>query len=169
MQHLSALTTNIDLAALVNLTGTDLQDFYTHCAEVVSTVIADYPNKDMRSQLAKVKISRNLVKLPVMTIPYNIGLESLTEKITAKFEKYFIEENGKMRLKFLVPADYTVNGEPLILTGSEAGTLGSVIYRTVKGLMPPIQILKDYFSGFITILSKVDKPIYWITPSGMKI
>ena len=169
MQHLSALTTNIDLAALVNLTGGDLQDFYNHCAEVVSSVIANHPNKAMRKQLAKVKISRKLVKLPVMTIPYNIGLESLTEKITAKFEKYFIEEQGKMRLKFLVPVEYTVNSEPLILTGSEAGTLGAVIYRTVKGLMPPIQQLKDYFSGFIVVLSKVNKPIFWITPAGMKI
>ena len=86
-----------------------------------------------------------------------------------KFEKSFIEESGKMKLNFLVPAEYTVNNEPLTLTGSEAGTLGSVIYRTVKGLMPPIQLLKDYFSGFIKVLSRVNKPIYWITPAGMKI
>lgn len=160
MQHLSALTTNLDLAALVNLTGGELKDFYAHCAEMVTKVIAELPEHDVREKLVKIKIDRKLVKLPVMTIPYNIGLESLTEKITGNFKMYFVEEDGSKKLRFLVPAEFTVDGEELVLSGKEAGKLGSLVYHTVKGLMPPIQPLKDYFSGILKVLAKLNKPIF---------
>lgn len=160
MQHLSALTTNLDLAVLVNLTGGEVKDFYAHCADMISKVIAALPEQDIREKLLKIKIDRKLVKLPVMTIPYNIGLETLTEKITDKFRKYFVEEEDAKKLRFLVPAEFTVDGEELILTGQYAGKLGSIVYHTVKAMMPPIQPLKDYFSGMLKVLAKVNKPIF---------
>jgi len=169
MQHLSALMTDIDLASLVNLTGGDLKDFYSHCAEIVSAVIAKLPHKGIKKKLLNIKIERQLIKIPVMTIPYNIGLEGLTEKITDKFDKYIEEIDGAKKLRFLVPGTLTVDGQPMTITGQEAGKLGSVIYHTVKGLIPPIQILKDYFTGILKIMSRVNKPIFWITPAGMKI
>lgn len=161
MQHLSALTTNIDLATLVNLTNHELKDFYAHCADIVKQVIAELPDKKLSETLSKVKITRKLVKLPVMTIPYNIGLESLTEKITDKFKKRFDDiGDNKKKLLFIVPGEFTVNGEPLELTGSEAGKLGSITYHTVKSLMPPIKPLKKYFEGMIDVLEKLNKPIF---------
>lgn len=161
MQHLSALTTNIDLATLVNLTNNELKDFYGHCAEILTQVIADLPDKKLRETLSMVKITRKLVKLPVMTIPYNIGLESLTEKITDKFKKRFDDiGEKKKKLFFIVPGEFTVNGLPLELTGSEAGKLGSITYHTVKALMPPIKPLKTYFEGMIDVLEKLNKPIF---------
>jgi DNA-directed RNA polymerase len=169
MQHLSALTTNLDLAVLVNLTGADLKDFYSHCGEMVSKVIADFPEDDIREKLLKIKIDRKLVKLPVMTIPYNIGLEGLTEKITDNFQKSFVEENGVKKLWFLVPAELTIDGKELMITGKIAGKLGSIIYHTVKAMMPPIQPLKDYFARVLKVLAKLNKPIFWITPAGMTI
>lgn len=161
MQHLSALTTNLDLATLVNLTNNDLKDFYGHCAGILTQVIAQHPDKELRERLSMVKITRKLVKLPVMTIPYNIGLETLTEKITDKFKKRFEDiGDGKKKLYFTVPAEFTVNGVPLDLTGSEAGKLGSITYHTVKALMPPIKPLKRYFEGMIDVLEKFNKPIF---------
>lgn len=160
MQHLSALTTNIDLATLVNLTNHELKDFYGHCAEIVKEVIAEHRDKKLSERLSKVKITRKLVKLPVMTIPYNIGLESLTGKITEKFEKRFDEIDGTKKVTYTVPGEYTVDGVPLELTGSEAGKLGSITYHTVKTLMPPIKPLKEYFEGMIDVLQKLNKPIF---------
>ncbi|UYZ01848.1 DNA-directed RNA polymerase (plasmid) [Peribacillus frigoritolerans] len=161
MQHLSALTTNVDLAVLVNLTQNKLNDFYAHCAEIVKQVISELPDENLRRVLSKIKIDRKLVKLPVMTIPYNIGLEGLTKKISAKFETVF-EDNGEggKRLLFRVPVELTVDGQPLVLTGSECGKLGSLIYHTVKGLMPPIKPLKQYFNGMMNVLAKLNKPIF---------
>ena len=96
-----------------------------------------------------------------MTIPYNIGLESLTEKITAKFETRFEDiGKGKKKLTYIVPGEFTVNGDTLVLTGSEAGKLGSITYHTVKSLMPPIKPLKKYFDGMIGVLEKLNKPIF---------
>lgn len=69
---------------------------------MVTKIIAALPDQAMREKLLKIKISRKLVKIPVMTIPYNIGLESLQEKITDNFTKYFVEEEGSKKLRFLV-------------------------------------------------------------------
>lgn len=161
MQHLSALTTDIDLATLVNLTNHELNDFYGHCAEIVRNVIDGLADKRLRDCLGKVKIDRKFVKLPVMTIPYNIGLEGLTEKITAKFITEFEEQpDGTKKLKFIVPGDLTVDNIPLILTGREAGKLGSIIYHTVRSLMPPIKPLKDYFEAMINVLEKLNRPVF---------
>lgn len=160
MQHLSALTTNLELAVLVNLTQGEIKDFDEHCAEMVTKIIAALPDQAMREKLLKIKISRKLVKLPVMTIPYNIGLESLQEKITENFTKYFEEEEGSKKLRFLVGGELTVDGKDLVITGQEAGKLGSIVYQTVKGLMPPVQPLKDYFKGILKVLAQLNKPIF---------
>lgn len=161
MQHLSALTTNIALAILVNLTKNKLNDFYAHCAEIVIQVISELPDENLRRVLSKLKIDRKLLKLPVMTIPYNIGLEGLTKKISAKFETVFEDnEDGGKRLMFRVPGELTEDGIPLLLTGSECGKLGSIIFRTVNGLMPPIIPLRQYFNGMIDVLAKLNRPIF---------
>lgn len=160
MQHLSALTTDLDLAALVNLTSGGLKDFYGHCAETVGQVISELPDPQMRNKLGKIKIDRKLVKLPVMTIPYNIGLKSLTGKITDNFIKSLEGECGNKKLKFVVPAEFTIDGKDVVLNGQEAGKLGSLVFNTVKRLMPPIQPLKDYFAGILKVLAKVNKPIF---------
>lgn len=160
MQHLSGLTTDLTLAPLVNLTQGELKDFYGYCADIVRQAVAELPNKDVRGQLMKVKIDRTLMKLPVMTIPYNIGLEKLTEKITDKFVKYLVGEGKDAKLMFEVPEEFTVDGRKLILKGAEAGKLGSLVYHTVRAVIPPMQPLKDYFESFLKVLSKVNQPIF---------
>lgn len=160
MQHLSGLTTDLTLAPLVNLTNGDLKDFYGYCADIVRQAVSELPNIDVREQLMKVKINRKLMKLPVMTIPYNIGLETLTEKITDKFVQYFEGEGKNAKLRYEVPAEFTVDGQKLILCGAEAGKLGSLVYHTVKAVIPPIQPLKDYFKGILKVLSVVNQPIF---------
>jgi hypothetical protein len=147
MQHLSALTTDIDLAALVNLTNRELNDFYGYCAGVVNQVVSELED-NLKKPLSRLRIDRKLIKLPVMTIPYNIGLARLTEKITDKFVTRFDDlPDGKKKLSFIVPGELTIDGEELVLTGYEAGKLGSIIYHTVTRLMPPIKPLKNTLRG----------------------
>ncbi len=161
MQHLSALTTNIDLAGLVNLTNRELNDFYGYCASVVNQVVEGLDDKNLSKALSRLRIDRKLIKLPVMTIPYNIGLSRLTEKITDKFITRFDDlPDGKKKLSFIVPGELTIDGEELVLTGYEAGKLGSIIYHTVTGLMPPIKPLKKYFEGMMNVLEKLNQPIF---------
>lgn len=160
MQHLSALTTDLDLAALVNLTSGGPKDFYGNCAEVVSDVISNLPDPEIRDKLMKIRIDRKLIKLPVMTIPYNIGLKSLTAKITSSFTKIYEGEEENKKVKFIVGGELTYGGEEVILNGREAGKLGSLVFFTVRRLMPPIQPLKDYFSGILKVLGEINKPIF---------
>jgi hypothetical protein len=118
----------------------------------------------VRDKLLLLVIDRKLVKIPVMTIPYNISLEGLTEKITDNFEKYFVEENVNgttvKKLMFKVGGEFTVNGEPVILTGSEAGKLGSIIFNVVNTMMTPVQSLKQYFHKMLVILKYINKPMF---------
>jgi DNA-directed RNA polymerase len=161
MQHLSALTTNISLGSMVNIIGGDEpQDFYQHCATKVVECIEKLENTDLRDKLLQVNIDRKLLKIPVMTIPYNIKLESLTEKITDKFEKFFIDEGKTKKLLFKVPKELSRNNEAFNLTGHEAGKLGSIVYLVVTSMMPPIQPLKDYFAKIIRIVAKINEPIF---------
>ncbi len=113
-------------------------------------------------------VDRKLVKIPVMTIPYNIKLEGLTEKITENFEKFYdkveIMENGVKKIEhklfFKVDGKQSVNGKSFVLTGSEAGKLGSIIFNTVNIIMTPLDPLKRYFKDMIKIVSHLNEPIY---------
>lgn len=162
MQHLSALTSNVNLATMVNICGGDPQDFYEHCAKQVVKTISVMEDKSLADKLSQVKIDRSLVKLPVMTIPYNIGLESLTSKITDKFEMFFVEgKEGKKNVMFRVPEGLRVRSDhELVLNGREAGKLGSIVYHTVRTMMPPIEPLKNYFRGMLNVLATLNKPIF---------
>lgn len=161
MQHLSALTANISLGSMVNIIGhNEPQDFYQHCADKVMESIGNMEDVDLRDKLLQVNINRKLIKIPVMTIPYNIKLDSLTERITDKFEKFYQDKDGSMKLFYKVPKEFSCNNVPFVLTGHEAGKLGSIVYIVVTSMMPPIEPLKDYFKKMLRILSILNEPIF---------
>ena len=158
MQHISALTTDLNIAPLVNLTHTSLKDFYNHCSEIVTSVLISHPDPQIRGKLSLLKITRSLIKIPVMTIPYNIGLETLSERITEKFDRFFTEVDGSKKLFFRVSGEFTLDGREVILTGREAGILASVVFKTVSNIIPNVEHLKNYFRGMISILRWLNQP-----------
>jgi DNA-directed RNA polymerase len=164
MQHLSSLTSNVELATCVNIISHDQpEDFYTRCADTLNEAIQT--GDDMVSNLLKgIRIKRELIKKSVMTLAYNVKLESMTEQITDHFKKEYIKEcvDGvdKYKLMFTVKGDFTVDGNPLTITGRQAGLLGSLIYKTVLAFISPVNDLRNYISSVINALKVLQKPVY---------
>ncbi len=203
MQHLSALTTNVDLASMVNIiAGENPSDFYDYCAKAVRECVSNLDDVNLRNKLSNIIIDRSMVKIPVMTIPYNVGLKTMSKRLLEKYEKGYEdvgdvnavfggivgniwksegdhtlaecqaryvkgEEKTKLkrkvmdkRLIFKVPANKTLSGEGVVLTGYEAGKLASIVYRVVNSMMPSINPLRSYLRNMINVLAKLRKPVF---------
>jgi DNA-directed RNA polymerase len=57
----------------------------------------------------------------------------------------------------------------LYLLPSDLNKLGTIIYESLIKNLPSLRILSKYLDSLLTILSKLNKPVFWITPSGLKI
>ena len=117
-----------------------------------------------------INVVRELIKICVMTLPYNVKLEGMTKQITDRFTKVFMSDNsGGKKLYFIVPAKYTKNKKDMEITGQQAGLFGSLVYRTILKFISPVDQLREYILGIISVFRNLNKPIYWVSPSGMKI
>jgi hypothetical protein len=63
---------------------------------------------------------------------------------------------------------YKSNSE-IIFTQSELNKLGKIVHETVLSIIPPFIELKEYFDQIIEILKVLKEPIYWYSPTKMKI
>lgn len=52
---------------------------------------------------------------------------------------------------------------------TQFGELTKVIYEVLTKELPSLKKLTDYLNSLINILLKLNKPIIWITPNGLKI
>lgn len=170
MQHLSALTSNLDLATYVNVISNDSpEDFYSTCAKAVEETASLSTIDDLKDVCSYIRIDRSLIKKCVMTIPYNIGLEGVTEQITDKFLKVLVEQQppvidkygkNKKNLFYIIPSELTLKNESVKITGRQAGLLGSLIYRTVLTFISPVNDLREYFKSVMKIFKLLGKPIF---------
>ena len=166
IQHLSALTRELDMAINTNLVSLpnskDIpKDFYIFAAKFVQKEI-DLSNIE---NIRKIKINRKFIKKSVMTIPYNISLYGVKEQMKEHFSVYK-EQNKKM---YKVPKELTHNNECLYLYPSEVSKLGEIVYNGLIDNLPSLKLLNKYLDDLITILLKLNSPIIWITPAGLKI
>lgn len=97
MQHLSALTREIDLAINVNLIKeTDFSeddtpnDFYQIAGDLIEQETSNLKGAQYE-KLKGIRINRKLVKRPIMTIPYNISLNGMSDQL-AEFIKLTWED-----------------------------------------------------------------------------
>jgi DNA-dependent RNA polymerase len=104
IQHLSALTSDVKIAKLVNLlSNKEPSDFYQYCIEKIKEIIQDLPNDelniDFKEKMLSLKLSRQWLKHSIMTIPYNVTEIGITEKLLEHFDSKFIELNQWNNLK----------------------------------------------------------------------
>ena len=91
IQHLSAILSDIQLAKETNIipienNSDSPQDVYSLLAKEVSNTINNLEDKELRTVLNKINPTRKLMKKPVMTVPYNVGLKRMSDQlITAGF------------------------------------------------------------------------------------
>lgn len=96
IQHLSALTTDIKIAKLVNLLDNEEPyDFYQYCTDQINSFILNNTKKDISLIIDKFKylnINRKWLKHCIMTIPYNVTDIGISEKLIKYFDVLFIPE-----------------------------------------------------------------------------
>jgi DNA-directed RNA polymerase len=62
-------------------------DIYTRVSEVVKKKVNEIADYNVRHKLLKLKIDRKLLKKPVMTVPYNVGMDTMLEQLIK--DKFF--------------------------------------------------------------------------------
>ena len=199
IQHLSALTTDLDISKLVNLievSKDEPSDFYEFCIKNILVNIENLPEEDyiFKNKLLKLNLNRKMLKQSIMTVPYNVTMIGIADKIAENFEKKFIlidqaqklESDKIITFSSRLPQNKSGKGiyifkastqikkekylsEDIIFTQRELNKLGNIIKSTVLSLIPPFVNLKDYFDKIIDILKIIKLPIYWETPSNMTI
>lgn len=166
LQHLSAMTREVDIAVKTNLVSLPdspemRNDFYLYAATLVQAELDKCDNDNLK----QINISREIVKKTVMTIPYNITLFGVKEQMKEHFEVY---KEGK-KIFYKVEARLTKNSEPLYLIPNELNKLGTIVYEALIHNLPSLRVLSEYLEELLTILLKLNEPVIWITPSGLKI
>lgn len=167
LQHLSALTRELNTAIQTNLVSLpsdkDIpKDYYTFAADIVQKEIDICDNNNIR----KLKINRKFIKKTVMTIPYNISLFGVKEQL---IEHLIIIKEGK-KYFYKVPTEFTkTDNEIIFLYPKEIIYLAGIVFNGLINNLPSLKLLNKYIDQLLSILLKLNCPIFWITPSGLKI
>uniref|UniRef100_P33539 Probable DNA-directed RNA polymerase n=1 Tax=Agaricus bitorquis TaxID=5343 RepID=RPOP_AGABT len=168
IQHIAALTLEKELASNVNL-YTDSsnpkedypQDFYTYALEKIRDKLI---NSDI-TELRDIKLNRKIIKRSVMTIPYNISMAGIGEHL---MEHFTVKTVLKYRY-VVIPGSATISSKDVYLDYSKYGQLCKIIYFVLTKELPSLRLLSNYFESMIDIFVKLNIPITWVTPSGLKI
>ena len=169
IQHISALTLDKNLGKFCNIYTTKdnpenelPEDFYTYALKLIQQKLNESKNENLKN----IKLSRKIIKKSVMTIPYNISLSGVGEHM----EEHFPKKKGFLKYySYFVSASETINNTPIHLSPKEFGELTSLVYKVLNQDIPSLKALTTYFKDLIKVLNKIDEPIVWNTPSGLKI
>jgi DNA-directed RNA polymerase, mitochondrial len=82
LQHLSTLFLDIQSAIDSNVIQSEgSRDLYSEVANNLTQWINKQNPNDFISKLKKINFNRTIMKKPVMTVPYNVGLNSMTDQL----------------------------------------------------------------------------------------
>lgn len=171
IQHLSSLCADLTIAKMVNVLPTGHRsDIYSIAAKYVEDYILETVDPKIslyRDDLTKLNINRSIMKIPIMTIPYNISLSGISEKIQSTIVSHTVWEDKK--IYYYIKPEFVKNRDSLVINGNCFGGLVKCIFTSLYNIAPPIQVLVKYFTSITKLLKEIDKPIVWVTPSQMHI
>ena len=104
IQHLSALTTDLEISKLVNLielNKDEASDFYEFCIKNIKLNIENLPEEDyiLKNKILKLNLNRKMLKQSIMTVPYNVTMIGIADKISENFDKSFISMDEAHKLE----------------------------------------------------------------------
>lgn len=145
MQHLSALISEIDLGKMSNVIGEGLEirnDVYESVANLVNNKIKSIKDINIKTKFEQIDFNRKLLKKPVMTVPYNVSLNSMTDQLIGEgfFEKRFSDLGGRKTYYYIVNNSILKDkNSHLSLTSKEMGTLSALLYNSIYEKYPPLK------------------------------
>jgi DNA-directed RNA polymerase len=96
VQHLASIACDIELAKMVNVVGTKhgRSDFYQIAADYVVKFIENMDLKpEIKEKLKLIKVTRSILKVPIMTISYNVGLDKMSKNLLVEMGKFIEIDN----------------------------------------------------------------------------
>jgi DNA-directed RNA polymerase len=100
IQHLSALTKDIEIANLVNLIQKESpSDFYQYCIDKIKDVIMELTDLELKNKFNQLTITRKWIKQSIMTVPYNVTPLGIADKLADKFDKYYLSHIEYLNLQ----------------------------------------------------------------------
>lgn len=153
LQHLAAMVRDFNVGKSVNLVDSDvIQDIYNSVASRVN-----------ESLTMDFSIERSFVKKVVMCVPYNLSGHTAAQYFIENFE-YNPETNN-----FKPPADSTKHSPIREISYGELYKISQQVYKAFFTEHPKLKILVQYFREMADLMSLLDCPITWHTPSGLTI
>jgi hypothetical protein len=168
IQHLSALLLDFETGKKVNLTpqtnNDNVQDLYADLVGPINKAINKYgENNKEYHKFVDIKLGRDHLKPPIMTKVYNVTLIGVVNQLKSKFNK--IKTKGK-NTQYLVP---TKENKEISLNYQEVFILASIINDQIFELLPSLKGIFQYFKNTIRLMLRLNIPIVWFTPSGLKL
>jgi DNA-directed RNA polymerase len=165
IQHLSAMTRDIEIARKVNIipeqhlenesdemileksTG---QDYYLYAAKKVQVYLDNCKDKKFNNIL----LSRELVKRTIMTIPYNVTAFGVKGQLLKHIKLVKIDD----KMFYQLTPNLTKDNKTMFLLPSEFLKFVDVIYKNLVDI-PSLSKLTKYLNKLLKIILKLDIPI----------
>lgn len=90
VQHLASIACDLKVARMVNVVNTKhvRSDFYQIAADYVVEMIKNMElDSDNKENLKLIKVTRSILKVPIMTISYNVGLTKMSKNLLSEMGK----------------------------------------------------------------------------------
>nr|YP_009574413.1 hypothetical protein [Arthrobotrys musiformis]QBM31531.1 hypothetical protein [Arthrobotrys musiformis]QBM31681.1 hypothetical protein [Arthrobotrys musiformis] len=178
IQHFSGLLLDHKIGEQVNLTNSnERKDIYLSLVPVLNKAINSYgiENPYKYANLALVKLTRKEFKSLIMTKTYNVTTFGMKEQLSDKFEIETInvlrkDKKGKEytteKTLYHVPS---INNNTIKLDNSELMKIAQIVNDNIFTEYPSLNEIYIYLKSVANILSKLNLPISWKTPSGLKL
>lgn len=166
IQHFAALLKDLDLGSKVNLIpqkDTDnVGDIYSEIMDDVNKAVNEFGDKNPEFySLSKVKLTREIVKTSIMTKVYNVSVFGITLQLKDKLKTI---KKGNNTFYCFPGLNGSIN-----LTSKELYKIAQIIYNQIFILFPSLKNIYNYFIDIAKLMIKLEIPLSWITPAGLKI
>src|SRR5262249_37706207 len=149
IQHLALMTRDKEPGRLVNLTDVDeIFDLYRTVKDRVCERLKASDDDEARWWLARDRLSRVLVKQPVMTFSYGVTESGAKDQIVDAYKKQHCWEDG---------------------LSQKARYLARLILKVSREMLPRPAAAMEYMQGLADYCTKQAKPLHWISPTGLPI
>ena len=157
LQHFSAMLRDEVGGTAVNLVpGKKPADVYTEVMHVAERqVIKDADAGDENAVIWLGKLSRKIVKRPVMTLPYGAGQYGMRDQVAEEVRKH----DEKSAEPLLGDADVY----------QACGYLAKVVYQAIGEVVVAARAAMNWLQDTARLAAKDGLPIHWITPVGFPV
>jgi DNA-directed RNA polymerase, mitochondrial len=149
IQHLALMTRDKEAGRLVNLTDADeIFDLYKTVEGEVRERLKASDNDEAGWWLAQDRLSRVLVKQPVMTFSYGVTESGAKDQIVDAYKKQHCWEDG---------------------LSQKARYLARLIIEVCCEVLPRPAAAMEYIQGLADYCTKQGKPLHWVSRTGLPI